>query len=213
MLKLNISGPDANVKIEVTPVLRGSVFGAQKRAVTASVENRFGYVEVPLLSFNDLYAGKICAALDRQHPRDLYDTLLLLNNEGINRDLMRAFMVYLIGHNRPMAELLAPKAKPLAEAYESEFSGMTYDEVKLNVLEQSLPRLVATLMSHLNDDDKTFLLAFKAGQPDWNYLELAHFEQLPSIRWKLLNIEKMHQKKRTDALAKLETVLFGGKVT
>jgi len=117
LLKLNITRPDTMVKIEVTPVLRGAVYETENRAVHSSIEKQFGFAEVPLLSFNDLYAGKICATLDRQHPRDLYDMLLLLDNEGISCDLIRAFIVYLIGHNRPMAELLATRAKPLADIY------------------------------------------------------------------------------------------------
>lgn len=40
-----------------------------------------------LLSFEDLYGGKICAALDRQHPRDLFDVYYLLQNEGITEAL------------------------------------------------------------------------------------------------------------------------------
>lgn len=128
LLKLNIAGTDAVVKIEVTPVLRGSVYEPVTRSVTSLVEDRFGYVEVPLLSFNDLYAGKLCATLDRQHPRDLYDTLLLLDNEGVSRELIIAFMVYLIGHNRPMSELLAPRQQPIADIYEAEFKGMAFDE-------------------------------------------------------------------------------------
>lgn len=207
LLKLRIARPDAMVKIEVTPVLRGAVFEAETRAVHPSVEDQFGFAEVPLLSFNDLYAGKICATLDRQHPRDLYDTLLLLDNEGISRDLIRAFIVYLIGHNRPMAELLAPRAKPLAEVYASEFSGMAFDDVELEVLEATVPRLVNTLFENLTAEDRAFLLSFKKGKPDWEHLGLPHIEQLPSVRWKLMNLDNMDQKKRLEAIAKLKAVL------
>lgn len=210
LLKLNIASPDAIVKIEVTPVLRGAVFEPETCTVSPFVEEHFGFVEVPLLNFNDLYAGKLCATLDRQHPRDLYDTLFLLDNEGINRDLIRAFLVYLIGHNRPMAELLAPRAKSLAEVYESEFKGMTFDYVGIDVLEVTLPRLVETLHENLMDDDKAFLLSFKEGTPDWDYLEISHVEQLPSVRWKLLNLERMTREKRKEAIAILEGVLYGG---
>lgn len=166
LLKLNIASPDAIVKIEVTPVLRGAVFEPETHAVRSSVEEHFGFAEVPLLNFNDLYAGKLCATLDRQHPRDLYDTLLLLDNEGISRDLIRAFLVYLIGHNRPMNELLAPRAKSLKEVYESEFRGMAFDDVGVDVLEGTLPRLVETLHKNLTDD-RAFLISFKKGTPDW----------------------------------------------
>jgi hypothetical protein len=37
----------------------------------------------------DLYGGKLCAALDRQHPRDLFDVGLLLRNEGITPAIRR----------------------------------------------------------------------------------------------------------------------------
>ena len=210
LLKLNFEGTEAVVKIEVTPVLRGSVYEAETRAVSPLVEENFGYAELPLLSFNDLYAGKICATLDRQHPRDLYDTLLLLDNEGVSRELIIAFLVYLIGHNRPMSELLAPRQQPIAEIYEAEFKGMAFDEVGLDTLEATLPRLVKTLHDNLTDADKAFLLSFKEGNPDWEHLGLEHIEQLPSVRWKLLNLDKMDKKKRQEAIGNLEAVLHGG---
>ena len=210
LLKLKIASNDATVKIEVTPVLRGSVYEAEIRSVSPRVEEHFGYAEVPLLSFNDIYAGKICAALDRQHPRDLYDTMQLLDKEGISRALIIAFLVYLIGHNRPMTELLAPRAKPITDIYEAEFKGMTFDEVSLEVLETTLPRLVETLHASLTDADKAFLLSFKKGKPDWRHLGLDHIELLPSVRWKLLNLGKMSKKKRQQAIGNLEAVLYGG---
>lgn len=210
LLKLNIEGQDAVVKIEVTPVLRGSVYEAETRPVSPLVEENFGYAEVPLLSFSDLYAGKICATLDRQHPRDLYDTLLLLDNEGLSRELVVAFMVYLIGHNRPMAELLDPRPQPIVDIYEAEFKGMAFEEVALETLEATLPRLVEALHSNLTDADKAFLLSFKEGKPNWEYLGIEHIEQLPSVRWKLLNLDRMGKKKRQEAIGNLEAVLHGG---
>ncbi len=93
----------AQIKIEVSPVLRGCVYGPVTRAVSTRVENEFGFAEIQVVSFADLYAGKIVAALDRQHPRDLFDVRDLLANEGIGDELRKAFIVYLLSHNRPMA--------------------------------------------------------------------------------------------------------------
>jgi predicted nucleotidyltransferase component of viral defense system len=70
-------------KIEVTPVIRGCVYEAEKRGVSAAVEDAFGFAEIQVVSLPDLYGGKIVAALDRQHPRDLFDVRDLLANEGI----------------------------------------------------------------------------------------------------------------------------------
>ena len=94
-----------------------------------TVEDEFGFAEMQVVSFADLYAGKIVAALDRQHPRDLFDVSDLLAHEGISDELRRAFLVYLISHNRPMAEVLAPTRKPLAEEFARGFVGMTQEPV------------------------------------------------------------------------------------
>jgi predicted nucleotidyltransferase component of viral defense system len=107
-LRLFVLQGGDRIKIELSPVLRGSVFAVELREFSPSVKERFGYVEMPLLPFPDLYAGKICAALDRQHPRDLFDVKFLLENEGVTVDLVKTFVVYLVSHNRTMGELLRP---------------------------------------------------------------------------------------------------------
>ena len=40
-----------------------------------------------MLSTSEIYAGKICAALNRQHPRDLFDVRGLLNDQGITESI------------------------------------------------------------------------------------------------------------------------------
>lgn len=210
LLRIIVRSGNALVKIEVTPVLRGAVYETEVHSVRPLVEEYFGYAEVPLLSFNDLYAGKICATLDRQHPRDLYDTWLLLESEGLSRELMIAFLVYLIGHNRPMAELLAPRQQPIADLYELEFKGMAFEEVELSVLEATLPQLVGELHRQLTDADRSFLLSFKKGVPEWGHLDREHIAQLPSVRWKQLNLDRMDKEKRLRAIGNLEVVLRRG---
>src|SRR5262249_49852241 len=125
IVKLTVRHDNVQVKIEVTPVLRGCVFTPEIRSVSPIVESAYGFAEIQVVSFADLYAGKLVAALDRQHPRDLFDVRDLLANEGINDDLRRAFIVYLLSHNRPMAEVLAPTRKSLAAEFVRGFEGMT----------------------------------------------------------------------------------------
>ena len=105
--KLFVREAGVQIKIEVTPVMRGCAYEAEVRSVSPAVEAAFGFAEMKVLSFADLYAGKIVAAFDRQHPRDLFDIRDLLANEGIDDRLRAAFIVYLLSHNRPMAEVLA----------------------------------------------------------------------------------------------------------
>lgn len=129
IVKLVISTADAQIKVEVTPVLRGTVFPSEVRAVSEKVQEEFGFAEISVVSFADLYGGKIVAALDRQHPRDLFDVRLLLAHEGISRELFQAFLVYLISHDRPMSEVINPRFRDIRHEYEHGFLGMTIEKV------------------------------------------------------------------------------------
>ncbi len=180
------------IKIEVTPVLRGVVFPAEIRSVSAKVEDTYGFAETQLVSFADLYAGKLVAALDRQHPRDLFDVRYLFANEGINATLFRAFLVYIISHGRPAHEVLSPAFKDISQAFEKEFVGMTIDPVSLGDLLESRRQLVAEIKERLADDRvRAFLLSFHELQPDWSALGLDNIADLPAVRWKLINLERL----------------------
>ncbi len=207
-LKLLVRQGDTNVKIEVSQVLRGSVYPAEDRQLSARAEKTFGFARMPVFSFEDLYAGKICAALDRQHPRDLYDVYWLLQHEGIDERLKNAFMVYLMGHNRPMVELLAPQPQDIVPLYRKELEGMTYEPVGLEQLRETLPRLVCEIHAAMIDADRHFLLALKQGTEDWQNFPMPEAAQLPAIQWKMLNLARMNPVKRRQAAAKLEKALF-----
>jgi predicted nucleotidyltransferase component of viral defense system len=143
--KLTVQRAGVQIKIEVTPVLRGCVFAPELRTVSPRVEEEFGFVETPVVSFADLYAGKIVAALDRQHPRDLFDVRELLANEGIGDELRQAFLVYLISHDRPIAEVLVPRRKDIAREFAQGFDGMTDEPVALEELLAAREALIETM--------------------------------------------------------------------
>lgn len=133
--KLIVRTQGVQTKIEVTPVLRGCVYEPEHRAVSPAVEAAFGFAETQLVSFADLYGGKLVAALDRQHPRDLFDGRDLLANEGIDEALRRAFIVYLLSHDRPMHEVLAARRKDIAEEFAHGFAGMSNDSSIADTIE------------------------------------------------------------------------------
>ncbi len=211
-LRLTVRQSNATIKIELSPVLRGSVTDPVLRTVSETVEREFGFAEMQVLDLPDLYGGKICAALDRQHPRDLFDVKLLLENEGLTDDIRKAFIVYLISHPRTMHELLRPTRKELARLYEQEFSSMTTLPVSLAELEQVRESLIAAISSGLTMDEKRFLLSFKATQPEWALLGLPGVEHLPAVRWKLQNLAKLSDVRRGELLLHLQQALgFDGK--
>ena len=143
--KLFVELDGVQIKIEVTPVLRGCVYEPTTRSVSEAVEAAFGFAEIQVVSFADLYAGKLVAALDRQHPRDLFDVRDLLANEGIDDELRKALVVYILSHNRPMAEVLAPTRQDITQEFERGFEGITEKPVKLDDLLQAREELVADL--------------------------------------------------------------------
>ena len=189
--KLFVRADGVQIKIEVTPVTRGCVYDPVERTVTPSVEAEFGFAEIQVVSFADLYAGKIVAALDRQHPRDLFDVRALLANEGITPELRRAFIAYLISHNRPMAEVLAPRFKDLADEYARGFIGMTLEPVEVAELEKARTDLVAVMVGDMPQDHRRFLVSFERGRPDWHLLGLGGVKDLPAVLWRQRNLDSL----------------------
>ena len=135
LVSLIIRDNDATVKVEVNYNLRGTVFGTSKKKLCKKAGDEFGLsLSVYTLSFEDLYGGKIVAALDRQHPRDLFDIKVLLDNEGLTDNIRKAFIVYLISHNRSLIEILNPGLQDIKDIFESDFVGMTTEQVELTDL-------------------------------------------------------------------------------
>jgi len=206
-IRLTVKHNGTQIKIEVTPVIRGSVNPAVVKNISSNAEAKYGTVSMQLLSFEDLYGGKICAALDRQHPRDLFDVYYLLQNEGVNEALKNTFIVYLLSHPRPIAELLDPRIKNIEALYEKEFLGMTTESISLETLIQARFDLLKKIHEKLSDDDKAFILSIKSGLPRWELFAYPETQNLPAIKWKLYNLSKMSKEKRKIASKKLEDVL------
>lgn len=206
-LRLIVKLNNVGIKVELSPVLRGTVFEPEVRALVDSVEDEFGHAEMRVVSIADLYAGKICAALDRQHPRDLFDVKELLANEGVTDDIRQAFLVYLISHNRSPEELLSPSLQPIEEIFSSAFQGMTFEPVTVEELVIARDELIELVNKSLLDSEKQFLLSFYRGSPEWGLLPFEHIKDLPAVKWKLINLDKMSPAKRRDSIKTLKNIL------
>ena len=142
---LNVTDGIHTVKVEVNPVLRGSVNEPALMTSRPAAQDEFGFAQITTLAFEDIYAGKLVAALDRQHPRDLFDAMILLENEGISERLFKTWVAYLVGHKGSMADTLDPTRKDIAALYHSQFLTMTTREVSLEQLHETRERLIAEL--------------------------------------------------------------------
>src|SRR5437016_2337775 len=205
--KLIVRADNAQIKIEVTPVLRGCVYEPAVRSVSERVEAEFGFAEMSVVSFADLYGGKIVAALDRQHPRDLYDVRDSLRHEGIDDKLRKAFIVYLISHDRPMAEVPAPRLLDISTEYKRGFAGMIHDPVTLDELLKARRDLISGIVGKMPEHHKRFLVSVKREAPDWALLDVPHARDLPAVRWKLENLARLSADKREQLLKGLNVAL------
>ena len=151
-------------------MLRGTIHPVRVASVSPSArETLQADLEFPVVSLDDMYGGKLVAAMDRQHPRDLFDVMNLFAHEGITAGIRRAFVIYLASHNRPVHEVLFPQLRDIRNDYENNFEGMTEEPVALNALLAARKRMVRELQAGLSAEERRFLLSLVAQSPNGHY--------------------------------------------
>lgn len=190
--KLLVRRGNIEIKAEVNFVLRGTIHPTRIATLTPKAREVLrSDLEVQMVSFEDLYGGKLVAAMDRQHPRDLFDVMQLFAHEGITPGVRRAFVVYLASHNRPIHEVLFPRARDITNDYKKTFRGLTMEPVELSKLLSTRERLFAELRLSLDTNERNFLLSLAHIKPDWTLLGIPHLEHLPGIQWKMQNLQQL----------------------
>jgi predicted nucleotidyltransferase component of viral defense system len=192
--KLLVRQGAIQVKIEANFVMRGTVRPVRMASLTRSARDTLqADLEIPVVSLEDMYGGKLVAAMDRQHPRDLFDVMQLFAHGGITADIRRAFVVYLASHNRPTHEVLFPPPRDIHQEFEQNFVGMTTEPVELEALLVARERMLRELQQGLTTEERRFLLSLVAAKPEWSLLGVPHLEQLPGLKWKLQNLERLRE--------------------
>ncbi|MFC3052285.1 nucleotidyl transferase AbiEii/AbiGii toxin family protein [Kordiimonas pumila] len=209
-VKLICDDGTANVKIEVNTIKRGVLSQPSILPVTDAVQEEFGmFAAMPVVPEDELWGGKICAALDRQHPRDLFDMFKYFamgNKLEVSR---KGFMFMLMGHDRPFHEVLSPSRQNQEDAFTRKFAGMTSEPFTYADYEQTREKICNNILDILTDEDRKLLVSFTDCTPEWG--EFAVFEKYPSIRWKLQNLEKFKRqqpKKHAAQVKQLKELLF-----
>ncbi len=152
---------------------------------------------LPVLAIPELYGSKLVAALDRQHPRDWFDVAAMIVDFGLEASMVDCFVAYLAGHNRPVHEVMFSNDLPLDEIFNSDFVGMTAADIPLQRLIETRQHIRQELPKALTDAHRHFLLSFVRAEPDWSLMPFEHLKDMPAIRWKLLNLEKLRANNRT----------------
>lgn len=206
-IKLFVNRDGVQVKIEANPVLRGVLYPFKSMPLNQKVMDEFDKeFDIQISSLPDLYGGKIAAALDRQHPRDLFDVKLLFENEGISDDIMTGFLVYLMCHKRPPNELLKPTLQDQTALFNEDFKGMTNINFDYSDFVKTRAALIERVNTSLTASDKQFLLSFFEAKPDWSLFRESRAQDLPAIKWKLMNLSKLDSVKRIAQIEALKSI-------
>lgn len=187
--KLLISSQGANIKLEVNTIKRGLLKLPTQMTLCEEAQIAFDVsCSINVVSLGELYGGKICAALDRQHPRDLFDVKYLLNNEGFTHEIKTGFFFAMLGSAKPIHEILFPQFHNQASALDNQFGGMTAESFKYEEFEAVRENLVQVIHENLTDQDIKFILSVNSLSPDWS---IYSFEGFPAILWKLQNLQNL----------------------
>lgn len=205
--QLNVRADGVQTRIEVNPVMRGCVHEPELRQVSQAVEDAFGFAEIPVFAFADLYAGKIVAGLDRQHPRDFFDIRDLLASEGLDAALRRAFIVYMLSHDRPMYAVLQPKLRDISDDYRRGFDGMTEKPVPLEDLLKARDMIIREAVGTMPDVHKRFLISFQCGEANWKLLDIPGVRDLPAVKWRQQKLDALTRDQKAALVSGLEKAL------
>ncbi len=187
--KLQVSANNVDIKIEVNLVNRGTLAEPKEMTLCENAQTVFeAFCVVPTVPIGQLFGGKIVAALDRQHPRDLFDVKYLLEAEGFTNEIKEGFLLCLLCSDRPISEVIRPNFQDQRSAHANQFAGMSDESFSYEDFEATRLKLVETVNAALTEEDKAFLLSVKDANPEWNIYD---FQRFPSINWKLQNIQKL----------------------
>ena len=194
--KLLCSLGRSTVKIEVNGIKRGIIGPVIELPLCDKAQSEFGmYFKARIVPMEQLYGGKIAAALSRQHPRDLFDCNYM-GPDKIER-LKHGFIYALLGSDKPIIESLSPNIINQQLTLENQFRGMTDIRFTYADYESARSQLITYVNVLLSEKDKSFLVGFEEGNPQWENSAYCDFRDFPSVQWKLLNINKLKTKKPT----------------
>ena len=194
--KLQCVKDGTTIKIEVNGTKRGILGDIETKQLCEKAKDEFGLTcFASIVSWSQLFGGKIAAALSRQHPRDLFDC------RGISPDDFNAvkdgFMLCLLGSDKPIIESLQPNMIDQRDALDNQFDGMTDETFNYEDYQSSRANLIEVVNNGFTDEDKDFLISFEEGNPDWTKCCAGDLSEYPSVKWKLMNIEKLKSKNPT----------------
>lgn len=207
--KLQCTHNGAMVKIEVNGTNRGILGEVEIRELSSKAKEEFqANCKARIVPYSQLYGGKILAALNRQHPRDMFDCKYM-KDEKFER-VKEGLFLCLLGSDKPIIESLCPNPINQEEALENQFKGMSAIPFSYTDYEQARKAIVKKVGECFTKTDREFLVTFEEGTPQWEKCCAGDLNRFPSVQWKLLNINKLKEQapqKYQEGISKLKNYL------
>ncbi len=187
--KIIVSNRGTSIKIEPNYTLRGWVFEPSVQGIALKAEAEFGYAEIAVVSKPELYGGKMCAALDRQHPRDLFDIA------GLFASMLRSSAFWTACRHAALPQQAHPRAlnptpKDQTEVLKKEFEGMTDAPFTYTDHLAAFETLLKFLRSGVAPY-RQLLLDFVSLKADLSRALIPNLDRLPAIGWKQENLRRL----------------------
>ena len=133
-------------------------------------------------------AGKIYAALSRQHPRDLFD----VRHMDVPLSAVKDGIIFcLLGSDRPIHESFSPNFIDQREAMENQFVGMSDIPFSYEEFEMTRNNLIKGVSDIMTEADKRFLVGFEELTVNREESPYSMFFDFPSVKWKIQNLQKL----------------------
>jgi hypothetical protein len=197
---------EIEIKVKPNYDRRGYIYEPEMMLISSKINEIYKVgIDMQLLAIPELYGGKFHAAVIRQHPRDLFDMRILLQNEGITSEIKKSFIENILTDKGTPYEMLAPNEQDRKEVFEKKFVGMeTNVDFSYEKHQETFRAMMNALHQSFTENDKKFLISFFSLEPKWDLVNIPNMEKLPAVKWKIINLEKMPHEALKEQVKKIE---------
>jgi hypothetical protein len=103
----------------------------------------------------------------------------------------------------------APTRKDISNEYLQNFDGMTEEAVSRDELIIAREAVIVSAVEDVPDGHRQFLAGFERCEPDGSLLGIAAATDLPTVKWRQQNLDRIDKDKREKLVWRLEEGLFG----
>ena len=185
LLWVEVRRGEVSVKIETPVSARQTLHAPSILNAVPAAESEFGPARMKVVSFDEMYAGKVGASLGRRQLRDMFDIFHLLENEGLTEDLFRSFLAYAVADGRPPHMILsrAWHARKLPE--QKRWQELMRTTLPMDRLLAANAELRQQCENRITPQVRQFLIDVHDGAADPGVIGIPEASTWPAFLWRM----------------------------